>query len=376
MIPRSLILASAVLLAGCGPDAPSTEAEAPAPEAGASIRTDTFSFEVGGSRLVGLLDTPTDRDATSTIVLVHGYGGTNVVAGNGYADLRAHFAALGINVLVWDKPGHGMSEGEFDIDQPVESSAEEVVAAVHALRGRGIPGSDRIGLWGRSRAGWIAPLAIRAEPSVAFWISVSGVDDRENARYLLASNLPIEGRSAEETERLVDAWQRSVDAVWRGGSYEEYLEAASELGEDPFVQFMGWGQPATREKFLADQARFERGELTVDEESGLPVYVRGFRDLLSSLDLPVLALFGEKDTNVDWRETAELYRETIGENPRAELSVRVFTGANHDLEQSRTGGVREGRTRDAPYAEGYLDAMAAWLVSHGFGSRPAPAEGR
>jgi hypothetical protein len=33
------------------------------------------------------------------------------------------------------------------------------------------------------------------------------------------------------------------------------------------------------------------------------VYVPGFRDLLGRLDVPVLALFGEKDRNVDWRKT-------------------------------------------------------------------------
>ncbi|MEM1272135.1 MAG: alpha/beta hydrolase, partial [Bacteroidota bacterium] len=94
------------------------------------------------------------------------------------------------------------------------------MAAVQALRATGLPGTAQIGLWGISRAGWIAPLAIQAEPSIAFWISVSGVDDKENARYLLESNLPIEGRSAEETARVVGAWQQGFNAVWKGGSYQ------------------------------------------------------------------------------------------------------------------------------------------------------------
>lgn len=64
--------------------------------------------------------------------------------------------------------------GEFDINQPVDSSAEEVVSAIHALRKKKEGGSERIGLWGVSRAGWIAPLVIKQEPSVKFLISVSG----------------------------------------------------------------------------------------------------------------------------------------------------------------------------------------------------------
>lgn len=330
-----------------------------------------FTFEANGSRLVGLLDAPTHRAPQATIIIVHGYGETNVVEQNAYADLRSHFTGIGMNVLVWDKPGRGRSEGEFDINQPVESSADEVVAAVHALRTQGIPGSEKVGLWGISRAGWIAPLAIKAEPSIGFWISVSGVDDKENAPYLIASNLPIEGRSPEETERVMRAWHQSLDAVWGGDSYESYLEAAKVWSQDPFVQFMGWGEPATREAFHEYQRQFNQGEIKVDKETGLTVYVPDFDSILDSLDIPVLALFGSKDTNVDWRKTAALYRETIGSNPDAKLSIRVFDDANHNLKQAKTGGIREmyGQGWNTPYANGYFETMADWLVANGFGSR-------
>ena len=352
---RALILILAVL-AGGACHAPSTEG---------------FAFEVAGNRLVGLLDRPTHRSAEATIIIVHGYGDTNVVEWNSFAEVRSLFTDLGINVVVWDKPGCGDSEGTFDINQPVGSSAEEVVAAVHALRASEIEGSQRIGLWGGSRAGWIAPLAIQSEPSISFWISVSGVDDKENARYLLRTNLPIEGRSAEQTERLVSAWQRSVDIAALGGSYEAYVEAADVMSEDPFFQFMGWGEPISEEAFRTYQAQFETGVYSYDPVSRLAVYVHDFPELLSSLDIPVLALFGELDTNVDWRKTVELYRETIGANPAADLTVRVFPGANHMLRQARTGGVREQNTLswDWPFAEGYFEAMADWLVANGIGAR-------
>jgi uncharacterized protein len=162
-----------------------------------------------------------------------------------------------------------------------------------------------------------------------------------------------------------------VGSTWRGGSYQEYLEAASTLSKDPFLQFMGWGQPATEKAFYGYQDQFKKGELRVDEESGLTVYVQNFSDVLSSLDIPVLALFGEKDTNVDWRKTLQLYRRSIGKNPKADLSERVFVGANHNLKQAKTGGVREmfGQGWDTPYAEGYFEAMADWLVAKRFGSR-------
>ncbi len=328
-----------------------------------SMQTTRYSFEVDGNTLVGLLDQPAGQKAKATIILVHGYGETNVVAQNWYYNLRSRFASIGINTLVWDKPGCGESDGTFDINQPVASSADEVVAAVRAIRKASIPGAEHVGLWGVSRAGWIAPLAMQAESGIDFWISVSGTDDKENARYLLESNFPIEGRSAEETEMLVAEWQAQFNTFWQGGRYQEYVDAAPNLRKDPFMALMGWDNQASRLGFLAYQRQFETGELVVDPETELLVYVPEFEALLSSLDKPVLALFGEKDTNVDWQATAALYRKTIGANPNASLTVKTFPDANHNMRQSATGGVREmqAQTGMTPYADGYFDVMLDWL---------------
>ena len=215
--------------------------------------TELFKFEVNGNEIVGILDTPTAVDPTATVVIVHGYGKTNVVADNWYAGLRSRLALIGVSTLVWDKPGCGLSEGEFDINQPVQSSADEVLAAIRALQKTDAKGTANIGLWGISRAGWIAPLALTKDPSIAFWISLSGTDAQENARYLLESNFPIEGRSTEETERLVAEWQNSFNTLWQNGTYEQYLESSPTLRSDPFMILMNWDGQMSKAAFEASQ---------------------------------------------------------------------------------------------------------------------------
>ena len=364
-----VILPTLLLLVGC--QQPAVEPTPSESEPLEILRTEAFDFEVDGNRLSGLLDRPADRAPRATIVIVHGYGETSVVENDWYRGLRSRFAEIGIGTLLWDKPGCGASEGEFDINQPVQSSAREVVAAIRALRERGIEGSETVGLWGVSRAGWIAPLAIAEEASVAFWISVSGTDDKENARYLIESNLRLEGHTEAETQALVAEWQARFDTVWQGGTYREYLDAAPNLSDHPFMHLMGWGGHASEQAFLDDQERFRTGEYRVDEVDGLMVHVPEFRSLLASIEMPVLAIFGEKDTNVDWRKTSELYRTTIGANPAASLTVHTFPDGDHNLKRSETGGIREMREQpgDTPYVDGYPDVMFRWLVAQGFGSR-------
>ena len=71
------------------------------------------------------------------------------------------------------------------------------------------------------------------------------------------------------------------------------------------------------------------------------IYVANFQKILASVKVPVLAIFGEKDTSVNWRSTMALYSRTIGKNPHASLTIRTFPDGNHNIQQSRTGGLRE-----------------------------------
>lgn len=78
----------------------------------------------------------------------------------------------------------------------------------------GLPGAEKIGLWGLSRAGWICPLINVLYP-IDFWISVSGTNDQENYGYLLASNLRIAGMSEAEVTGLHQTWMQ-----WHRRNYE------------------------------------------------------------------------------------------------------------------------------------------------------------
>lgn len=332
------------------------------PAAAGDMKTERFEFVSDGKRLSGFIDTPAKGPVRATIVIVHGYGKTDVAGGTSWLDLRTRFTALGIATLIWDKPGCGQSEGVFDANQPVASSAQEVLDAVKQLRDRKLPGTEKIGLWGISRAGWIAPLAIARDPGIAFWISVSGTDDKESFPYLLESNLRIEGRPEPEIAALLGGWRRGFEITRTGGSFADYRAATDALWRDPFMVYLTGGSGPDEAGFVAQQRQFLSGAFKVDERTGLMIYVPDFRQMLMGLNVPVLAIFGEKDSSVDWRATLALYSETIGRNPRAALTIRTFPDGNHNLQQATTGGLREMiEMRDRRPSAGYFEAMEDWL---------------
>jgi uncharacterized protein len=210
-------------------------------QSAATMTTQRFEFVSNGNQLSGFVDVPAGA-ARAMTVIIHGYGKTDVAGRTSYYDLRSRFTQLGISTLIWDKPGCGESKGTFDADQPVESIAREVLDAIRHARESKLPGSQKVGLWGISRAGWIAPLAITQDPKIAFWISVSGTDDEENFPYLLESNLRIEGRTEAEIKLLLGEWRHGFEITSRGGAFEDYLAATETLRRDPFMVFLSGGK--------------------------------------------------------------------------------------------------------------------------------------
>jgi uncharacterized protein len=338
-------------------------------DAAGPMKTESLDFPFEGKRLSGVLDLPGDRPPSAIVVFVMGHGKTDVVAGKWYYDLRSRFVEAGLGCYLWDKAGCGKSEGAYDHDQTVQSSAQETLAAIAELKRRGIAGSGRIGLWGLSRAGWICPLVIQQLPSVAFWISVSGTDDRESFGYLLETNLRIEGRPESVVRSLVAEWRRGNEIFREGGSFEANQRATETLRRDPFFKSF-FGQEQTEAAYLLAQKTFIAEHHPFDEPSGLMIYVPGFRQILEKIRCPVLALFGEGDSVVDWRSTMTLYKETLGSGAGADLTVKTFPSCNHNMLQCRTCGVREDRETAGPREPcgGYQDAILTWIQEKGLAS--------
>ncbi|MCG8309815.1 MAG: alpha/beta hydrolase [Cytophagales bacterium] len=331
------------------------------------VRSETFEFDFEGKKYSGLIDIP-GKTPYALIVLVPGSGRTNMVAGDEYyKNLRSQFVRFGLACAVYDKAGCGKSEGIFDYNQSVQNSSEEVLAAIRELRELKVPGADNIGLWGISRGGWICPLVIAKDPNVSFWISVSGPDHLETIGYLFEANWRIQGKSEPEIKQLASEWLDGFTIQRKGGSYEEYLEASPNLSKDSLILALRGGKFNTRENYLSFQKVLQNQMF--DEETGLTIVVPEFTEILSAIKCPVLAIFGERDSQVHWRRTLALYKETLGASHN--LTIKTLPNCNHNILSCETGGYFE-RLEDLKLkglgqpCEGYYDEMFTWLSELGF----------
>lgn len=141
-------------------------------------KKELFDFQFEGFTLNGVLNFPINNPPKGMVLIVHGSGQTNAVAQEWHQDIRETLVKAGYATFMWDKMGCGKSGGTFNYNQPVHNSAMEVIGAINTLKEKQIAGSDVIGLWGISRAGWINPIVINEYKDIKFWISVSRVDNK------------------------------------------------------------------------------------------------------------------------------------------------------------------------------------------------------
>lgn len=313
-----------------------------------SYREEVIHFSDGPDHLTGVLCLPYGHAPFPVVAYVAGSG---PAGRDGYGVLPPHweaFARRGIASLAWDKPGVGESTGDWK-SQTNQDRAREVVAAINFLKGRPEIDPRKIGLWGISQAGWILPIAYSMAPKdIAFIISVSGPvgTGAEQELYRVSRGLPADGFSAADTEKAVAFTKRRLALMKAGAPFEQVDELQREYEKEPWFAPLGKLDRGAYE-FLKANAFFSP------------------RPLLEKITCPVLAIFGEKDTIVNARESSRVYAEALRKAGDRDVTIKFFPDADHVLFPSKTGGEKElDRSFQRPqkvFAPGYLETMAEWV---------------
>ena len=333
-----------------------------------AIQTEEFFFTFNNTRYSAEIGKHKSHPSNNaTIVIIPGHGKTDFVGGTHFYELRQFFTGLGFTTLVWDKKGCGKSEGIYEHHQSIESSADEAIAAIEEYKQKNLPGSAQIGLWGISRAGWICPLIMNKYKPVAFWISVSGTDAFDNFRYMVENNFRIEGRTEDEVKKLMHEWDYYVNTLRHGGkSYDQFVASTQTLFNDPFYVSLGQKR-ASETEFNSSAEYYKKLGDPFDKETGLYILALDFENIVNNIECPVLAIFGEKDSQIDWRSTKAFYEKTIGKNSKAKLETKSFPDCNHNIMKCKTGGLYENLdSYNRALCDGYYETMQAWLAKNGF----------
>ena len=287
-------------------------------------------FTHGDVTLSGTLCKPLTKGRHPALIMIDGSGGGL----RGWNGVQQFFAQNGIAALTYDKRGFGKSTGTI-VGATVNDMAGDAAAGVRYLQRRSDIAPDKVGAWGISQGGWLAPVVATMVPNVAFIILHAGpaVSPRVQARHELENTFPARGFSPEEIKEATAYQSLALDAYSSDEAYAKY-QAAYEQARVRGARWV-WA-PSTKEQMHTDWIR-----PNVDFD---PVPV------LEKVKSPVLAFFGEKDVLVPPEGNVSIMEAALKKAGNTDVTIKVLPAVGHML------SLPSGKT-----PAGYYDVMIEWL---------------
>ncbi|NNF00434.1 MAG: alpha/beta fold hydrolase [Pyrinomonadaceae bacterium] len=321
------------------------------PEISYQVKSEAVSFQNGSVSLKGTLYLPDNSLKNPALVVYHAAsGGTRNF--QFYEHFKKEIPSKGFAVLLFDRRGSGESNGDFD-SADFTDLASDGIAGVKLLKSRKEIDPRRIGVWGVSQGGWIAPLAATMSGDISFVIIVSGpgVSPAEQMSFAARYSIQEAGYSKEQIEEGVNL-RRLLDSYYRGQESEENVRKAVD---------------GARKKPWFDLAYLpNRGNIP-----GNPKTTKWFQEMdfdplptLSKVKVPILVFFGETDRWVPIEESIKRIKKATLMNKCVEF--HRIKGGDHLM---MTGAPDSG----GPVSKQYLKLLVEWLKSK---NKPFPKSQR
>ncbi|MGI5485327.1 alpha/beta hydrolase family protein [Microtetraspora malaysiensis] len=294
----------------------------PASAAADDLMNSDVTFHNGATTLHGTVVAPaTTGERRPGLVLIAGAGARDR---DSYRPEAEAFARAGIVVLIYDKrAGYSRATSSFS------DLADDAVAGVGLLRTRPDVQTSRVGVWGHSEGGWVAPLAASRAAAVDF-VVVAG-----------ASALP-----ADRTQ------------LWSNRTYLTHAGVKQALQEPIGVNLS---------RMLVAAGLF-------GDVGNTPTAA------LEKVRQPLLAVFAEYDRSTPPGESMRLFRQALARGGNTHYTLRLIRGADHNLRRSTTGFEEPASQAsgqgpdhaDGGFAPEYTDTVTRWIA--GLTDSPASSD--
>jgi pimeloyl-ACP methyl ester carboxylesterase len=305
--------------------------------------------------LAGTLTLPEGAGPFPAVVLITGSGAQDrdetILGHKPFLVLSDALTRRGIAVLRVDDRGMGQSTGDF-VNSTTGDFATDVEASLAYLRSRPEINKRHLGLIGHSEGGIIAPMVAARDPGVSFIVMMAGagVPGRSVFLYQQEQGYLMAGAPQTKVDQIM-ASRRKLYAVL--ASSVDDATALKQVGDILAAESKLTGAPPETLRALAPQfagrwARyFANYDPTVD---------------LKRLHIPVLALNGSKDTQVDPQLNLPPIRAALANDRQA--TVTELPGLNHLFQPAVTGQVAEYQTIETTIDPSVLTLIGDWVVAH------------
>ncbi|MEX1018385.1 MAG: alpha/beta fold hydrolase [Litorilinea sp.] len=329
----------------------------------------TFENENADVTLAGTLTLPPTDGPHPVVVLVSGSGPQNrdsvIAAEIAIAPFRLLADALtrqGIGVLRYDDRGVGESTGDF-VATEITDFAEDAEAAIDFLRTHPDIDPDGIGLLGHSEGGMVAAILGSRNEDLDFIIALAGPGVRGDEVLILQNQLVMEAEGATQAEIEAQvAFVREMVAVVDDPEAIEALTYAHTLTQ---LEALPEEEVAGLED-LEQYARIVAAQAAQQYSAG---WFRSFLEYDAASDwaqttVPVLAVYGGKDVQVDAEQNATAVEAALQEAGNTEYEIVILPDANHLFQAADTGAISEYSELAGEFTPNLVPTLIEWLYQY------------
>jgi len=298
----------------------------------------------GDVKIGGTLILPEGTGRHPVIIVTPGDYGTN----RNQLRLWAHnYVSHGIAAFVFDSRGAGQSTGSVGANS-FSDLANDVLACVRALKARDDVDPHGIGLFGFSNSAWTVSLAASRSPDVAFLIlqSFSGVVPWKQELFRAETQLQVDGFSENVVKQGANFMRQKFEVARTGEGWEQLQAIMQKAAGEGWLPYTN--PPSSLERM---KLNFQNN---MDYD---PV------PALETLKIPILAMWGDKDTYVPVPETVAIFKKAMAKAGNKDYVAKVFPNCSHSLLVTKTGSPSTGGT-ETNFLPGMWTLEADWVLEH------------
>ena len=309
-----------------------------------------YDNEVQNVELAATLTLPSSKGPFPAVLLITGSGpqdrDESLLGHKPFLILADYLTRQGIAVLRADDRGVGKSTGVF-AKATTADFATDAEAGVAYLKTRPEIDSRKIGLIGHSEGGVIAPMVAARNTNVAFIVMMAG------------TGVPGDDLLVAQTEAIEVASGASPEAAAKSAAQEREMLKLVEAGKNDATL-----EKELKEKMAGDVSEAQIG-LQINE-----ITSPWFRFFLSydpatalrQVTCPVLAINGEKDTQVPPKLNLPAIQKALEQAGNQHFEADELPGLNHLFQTAKTGAPAEYAQIEETMSPMALEKMAGWIL--------------
>ncbi len=312
-----------------------------------------------GIKIAATLTFPDSKNPLPAVLLIPGSGqqkrNWEVSGHKPFLVLADYLTRHGIAVLRADDRGIGGSTGNFE-QSTSGDFADDAIAGVEYLKSRKEIDPNKIGLVGHSEGGMIAPIAAERSSDIAYiaLLAAPGIGFDESVIFQVLEQLKLEGVSQKDIE-LQRSWRQKIYSLFKqnldSAAIANKMKALySELSGDE-IKRLNW--PQGRLDYEIKRSLSPWWHFALSYQPG---------ETLKQIKCPILALNGEKDTQVSPEKNLAAIKEALNIGNNQNFIVEELPGLNHLFQTAKTGSEYEYGTIEETISPDALNLITSWIL--------------